>query len=438
MDSNWEKMAVILDKEMPVKKERRRIIPLWWWYAAVLLPFIICTYSNFDLSRNKVESFSSQNNGTINDQQRKETAGLNVGDKSTINTENESNDIIVENIEHTAIRANGEEVVSPILFTSSVNPNQNTADQLLSANEQVIIIDTKQENVRTIGHEEQIMDKTNTNSHSEEPRDILDVPILSSSIAELMVLNQANIPALQLNLGENGWKYGAEMAMSSHNFRNIMTASIGVVSSYNLTPKWHLDGMLNWTRYHYSSPFYSSDDVIFQSSSKSLEFEDTQHQNIYVNEDYVSISRQYVLSKITEHLDYAELSLGVGYRLHSNIRCNLMFSTGMNISSKYQPNSDADLLIAEYSNDRSTKTLLSNSQNLHKNWVYKVKFGLEGKVYKNLFIVSRADIFTQSIIPQWDLSKFTAAYTSLVDQQLSNIKNTDVRVGVELGLRMYL
>jgi hypothetical protein len=51
MNANWSKMSTILDKEMPVKKNKKRFIIFWWAAAASLV--LIFLYPGLHLVSDK-------------------------------------------------------------------------------------------------------------------------------------------------------------------------------------------------------------------------------------------------------------------------------------------------------------------------------------------------------------------------------------------------
>lgn len=48
IDKGWEQMQVILERELPVEKEKRRIFPIWWWSSGIAASVLLAGLFIFD------------------------------------------------------------------------------------------------------------------------------------------------------------------------------------------------------------------------------------------------------------------------------------------------------------------------------------------------------------------------------------------------------
>lgn len=432
INDNWEKMSIILDREIPQKENRRRMFIFWWSIAAGLaIPIIFMItlkFSNFKGTENistvyKEDSITSK----VEESNTKTMIQNSISSKGINNIAN-----IMEAKNETYIPDN---IITPKNILMKANTG--SMDKSSNSKKELGDIQSKTESNPTEVLELQIADGVSFNSipNNEHSKSALISSLPIKAIFELLKSSRHPILSGKIQTPKNKFSYGVEVAALTHDYNKLMATSAGLVGGLAISPKWSLTTGIRLNRFHNSSPYYSKNDVIVQSTLFKENYDsETYTASVNINEKETNVLRQYIINNITEHLDYAELSIGISYNLNSCVSITSAFMTGINIGAKYSQNLDADQVLTNYSTDKLSQSTIDEIGLLHNKYMCRLRVGVDFRLYRHLFLVSRADIFTNKK-PDLNSVISSSAPLAIANQNIINLNNNEHVIGLELGLK---
>jgi hypothetical protein len=237
----------------------------------------------------------------------------------------------------------------------------------------------------------------------------------------------------------NKWNMGLEINALTHDYSKVMSYSAGLFAELPFKTNWHITGAIRWSRFDYSSPFYSREDIIVAGSSKEI-MDATANYILNVEEYQIDPLRREILNGITRYLDYVEFNAGVKYRLNNRINVTAGITAGVNVNSEYIQDVDIDVLLNNYNEAALTQERINDMGRLHTKYIWRIGAGVEYLLAKRIAITTKADFFIKKIedrhFDEIDYKPNTLISSHIPNSKLEN-HNNDNRMGIELGLKYY-
>jgi hypothetical protein len=438
MNENWSKMTLILDKEMPQKENRRRMFLFWWSIAAVVaIPLIfMALFHTTDNLKNERPSAEYEKevvaSKTVNYENTRSnvhnvTSETKTNNRSVQESKNATNLLVNKSKpKNVILKSNPIKPAEPIFLTKSQMVNA-VLDDIPSKN------DIKNKGIR----DTEIVNNENIQP-SENIHSVLALITILPVRTNVLTLEDADIaiPNVKIKKSKPRISFGPEVTALTHDYNKLMATSLGLVGDVSLNRKWNFTTGIRWSRFYSSSPYYSKNDVIVQSNLSKENFDLIEGQlSVNINEKETTVLRQYIINNVTEHLDYAELSLGMAYNINRNVSITSAFLASINIGAKYTQNVVADRVLTNYSAEALSQTNIDDIGLLHNKYMYRLRVGVDLRLYKQLFLVSRADIFTNKK-PDLDIAIISSdPMGSIANQNSFKLDNKEQAIGLELGLK---
>lgn len=434
MNDNWSKMSAILDREMPVKKNKKRFLIFWWTAAASLVLIFLIPGLHLVFEERSVIAGTKQ---TLSDEKQTASTFKETKQKVQLNLNKE--------VKLKGLNTN------PVLPVSRLNVQHNTTNKSNKSTQMksqskighemipVMAQNISESSIYDISTVEPILktnDQSGNDDNSKNSSEEIDyLPLKHTLLHGDQIIGPFIV---DVNRPINKWSFGVEANLLTHDYKRAMSTGIGFLADYSLSHKWRLTTSATWKRYHYSSPYYSKNDVFISSLKSMDEFSTTNTASVNLKESEANALRYLLISTITQYVDYAEVSMGTSYSIHKNLNLSGSFLLGINIGAKYAQSTEADQLLTNYNADKLTGTIIAKTNAFHSQYLYKFNVGVDYRIYKSLFAVLRADIFTNEIQTSQDELKAINISTGIFESNEAIVnENSDNKIGLEFGVKYY-
>ena len=426
MNLNWKKMSVILDTELPVKRNKRRLM---WLFIFFLIPFMAGLGTYIFTQSEKYSQPKDMHDKNIPITQITENEPIAIDNKSvnslnlSRNTSyNFTNRIISENK-----NANGNNEIR-YSKAASISPEY-----------------TKNLSFESFGIDNQ-HEKENTSSNVEEnKRLILNTVYLNKDIK--LISNSNNIISPDRIFPQVKHTFALQFGLTGsalfNRLRSPSAYSGGIFVQIPVTGKLFFETNLNYLKYNQYQIFQHNGNVSEYNSSGTSASAPLPSKFVYIN--YPGALTNNELDGLNESLLYSSISsvsyckadINLGYHISRKVSIISGIGIQRHLKSGYEINEQNQALYKAINKVGLSPELLKSGDELMRKWITTASLALDYKLTSNLglrYSLHMASLKYNSTFEQSNLKDMTAATGVTVKSLIPETQPEKGNIFFELGL----